>query len=344
MIETKKATFVNGSWWIQTLGTALFSGLAFLLTTLLWELVKPISSPLFLGAIILSAWFFGFRAGIFASILGAIAIDFFFISPTYQLSGGADNVFRLMVFVSEGAILSWLISSRKIIVEKLESSQEELRTLSIHQQTLRETEQKRIALEIHDELGQSLTGLKMEVHLLNRQLSAEDDECSAKAVSQKLNELSKTIDSTISSVRRIATELRPSIIDDFGLIAALEWQTREFERRSGVTCLFNSDTETLELNPESTMTVFRIFQETLTNVMRHAEASTVEVILETSEENIVMRVEDNGKGINPDTVKNGHSLGILGMKERAKLINGEIEIVSDSKGGTRVELRIPVIA
>ena len=344
MMKKENLKFTNDSIWVQTAASFILCGTAFLLTGLLWELVKPLSSPLFLGAIILSAWFFGLRAGILTSILSAAAIDFFFISPAFQISGGMDNVFRLAVFIGEGAILSWLISSRKSTVEKLENSQAELRALSIYQQTLRETEQKRIALEIHDELGQALTGLKMDVHWLNRQMTTHKEGLPADSVSQKLTELSKTIDSTISTVRRISTELRPSIIDDFGLIAAIEWQTREFERKSGVTCLFKSDTETLNLNPESTINVFRIFQETLTNIIRHADASTVEVNFETTGENVVMRVEDNGRGIDVRKAENGLSLGIFGMKERAKLINGEIQIISDADGGTKVELKIPVAA
>lgn len=319
----------------------LFVCVALLITNLVWALiVKPVGSPLFLGAIMLSAWLFGTRPGIFATIVAGFAIDYYLVTPFYEFTGSREEVLRLLLFVGEGTLLSWLISSRKIASEKIKSSQEQLLALSLHQQTMREAEQKRIALEIHDELGQALTGLKMDIHWLNRQISEAEGKVSKEMVSEKLGGILKMTDTTISSVRRIATELRPPVLDDFGLIAALEWQAREFERKTGVTCLFESDVEELNLNTESSTAVFRIFQETLTNITRHANASAVKVNFETLTDQIVMRVEDDGKGIDFDEIKNRKSLGLLGMNERARLIGGEIKIFNGVEGGTTVELKM----
>lgn len=323
-------------------GSALVFVISALLVTLpLWSLVKPLGSPLFLVAIMGSAWWSGFRSGLFATVLSGVTVDYIFISPEYQFVGNWDDILRLSVFVAEGVVLSWLIDTRRIATEKLEKSHEQLQDLSQHQQTLRETEQKRIALEIHDELGQSLTGMKMDVHWLKRQINQSADNLSENSIPDKLSELSQQIDSTISSVRRIATELRPAVLDDFGLIAAIEWQAQEFERKTDVPCLFKSNEEEFDLDAESSTAVFRIFQETLTNITRHANASTIKVSFETSNEQVLMRVEDNGKGIDLDKIKNKKSLGILGMHERARLIGGELNIFKRNSGGTTVELAIP---
>ncbi len=323
-------------------GSALVFVVSALLVTLaIWSLVKPLGSPLFLAAIMISAWWGGFRSGLFATILSGIIVDYIFIAPEYRFVGNWDDILRLSVFIAEGIVLSWLIDTRRIATEKLEKSHEQLQDLSQHQQTLRETEQKRIALEIHDELGQSLTGIKMDVHWLKRQINQPTENLSESSVSDKLSELSKQIDSTISSVRRIATELRPAVLDDFGLIAAIEWQAQEFERKTEVPCIFKYNEENLDLDPESSTAVFRIFQETLTNITRHADASTIKVFFATSNDQFLMRVEDNGKGIDLDKIKNRKSLGILGMHERARLIGGELNIFKRKSGGTTVELAIP---
>jgi signal transduction histidine kinase len=315
---------------------------ALLVTSALWTLVKPLSSPLFLGSIVLSAWWGGLRAGILATILSGLTIDFVFISPQYQFTGQSDNLLRLSVFVVEGTVMSWLISARSTAAEEVKNSREQLLALSLHQQTVREAEQKRISLEIHDELGQALTGMKMEVHWLMRQIKGQGGNGSQPAVTEKLSELSGMIDTTITSVRRISTELRPSILDDFGLIAAIEWQAREFERKTIVPCLLKSDFENLEMDMESSTAVFRIFQETLTNVTRHAGATAVKVYLKSLGERIVMRIEDNGRGIDLNKIKNGRSLGILGMRERARSIGGDLNISGGQHGGTIVELIFPL--
>ena len=146
-------------------GTAILSvGAALVLTLLIWEFVKPLASPLFLVAIVITAWRGGLKAGVFATLLSGLIVDYFFIAPEYQLSGNADDILRLAVFTLEGFALCRLITWRTEAAEKIEYSREQLQALSLRQQTLLEIERKRIALEIHDELGQTLTGLKMEIH------------------------------------------------------------------------------------------------------------------------------------------------------------------------------------
>jgi signal transduction histidine kinase len=335
----------SNSFIIRYGGTFVLVFVALGITLLLWSLlVKPVGSPLFLGAIALSAWLFGFRPGILASVIAGVLIDYFLVEPLHAFNANREEILRVLVFVAEGTFLSWLVSARKIAAEEIRNSREQLLALSLRQQTLREAEQKRISLEIHDELGQALTGMKMEVHWVKRQINEQNDTIFQTAVTEKLTELSKLIDATIVSVRRISTELRPAILDDFGLIAAIEWQAREFERKTDVSCLLKTDVGNLDLDAEATTAVFRIFQETLTNITRHANASLVKVNLKSSGEQILMRIEDNGKGIDLNKIKNGSSLGVLGMRERTRLISGKLNIFKGSDGGTTVELTFPATA
>ncbi|HEX3101577.1 MAG TPA: sensor histidine kinase [Pyrinomonadaceae bacterium] len=316
--------------------------LALGLTEAIWLIVdRPISSPLFLGAIVLSAWLCGFRSGVFAAVISAFIIDYYFVQPIYHFTGDFDEVARLLVFAAEGTFICWLVEVRRTAVEEIKSTGEKLRALTVRQQTLRETEQKRIALEIHDELGQALTGLKMDVHWLNRTIEEQPGDIPKRLLSEKLSELLRLIDTTVSSVRRIATDIRPSVLDDFGLIAAIEWQAKEFERKSGVECVFSSDSDSLNLDSDANTAVFRIFQEALTNVTRHSQASTVHVKIGTADQSVRMSVEDDGVGIDLGTLEHPHSLGILGMQERARLIGATLDIFNGANGGTSIGLTIP---
>jgi signal transduction histidine kinase len=314
---------------------------ALVLTLLIWSLVQPLSTPLFLAAIIISAWKKGFRAGIFATLLSGFAIDYFFTSPEFQFGGTVLEITRIVIFTLEGFILCWLISSRTLAAEEIQTSREHLLALSTYQQTLREEERKRIALEIHDELGQSLTGLKMELHMLNRQIQ---DGChpGSDSINDRIKDLMRLTDNTIGTVRRIATELRPPILDDLGLIAAIEWQLEQFKRRSCLSCQISSNIENLEVKDEFAITVFRIFQESLTNIMRHANADTVTVSLTEKDDNLILRIEDNGDGIKEENIPITKSLGILGMRERARQIGGELRIFKGEEAGTTVLLTVPM--
>jgi signal transduction histidine kinase len=229
----------------------------------------------------------------------------------------------------------WITEKLRTADEAVRSSREELRELTRHQQTLREDVQKRIAREIHDELGQTLTGLKLDIHLIRKRANGD-------AIGGQLEELSSKVDSTIGTVRRIASEIRPSILDDFGLVAAMEWQAAEFERVSGVRCTFVSNVDSVDLDPEICAGVFRIVQEALTNITRHAEATAASITVTASDAEFIVDVEDNGIGFDVSSVARKHSLGLLGMRERARLAGAVLDIRRRSQGGTTVELRVPV--
>ncbi|HEX2639401.1 MAG TPA: ATP-binding protein, partial [Pyrinomonadaceae bacterium] len=188
-----------------------------------------------------------------------------------------------------------------------------------------------------------LTGLKMRLHLLKRQAGSNGAGTNADLGSD-VDELSGMVDSTISTVRRIASELRPSLLDDFGLVAAMEWQAVEFERKTSIPCIFNADTDSLDLGPESNTAVYRILQEALTNAARHSGASRVWVDLLTKADEIVMKVKDDGSGIDLESLARNRSLGIIGMRERSRLLGGEISIDGGDNSGTTIELSIPATA
>lgn len=302
---------------------------------------RPISTPLFLAAIILSTWMGGLRLGIFASVVAGATLDYFFVQPRVGNLDIYDHVIRFLLFAVEGSLLSWLVDNLRLAGDEIIASQAELRELAEQHRSVRDAEQKRIAREIHDELGQSLTSLKLGIHLVRKKISALGGEASELPVLAEIDSLSKQVDGTIGTVRRIATELRPSILDDFGLVAAIEWQTGEFEKKSEIECIFTSNSPAIDLNPEASTAIFRIFQEALTNIARHAKASQVRVRIEHTDGQIKLAVDDNGAGINNEVMKKTRSLGLLGMRERARLINGDINVTNSKDGGTRVELIAP---
>jgi PAS domain S-box-containing protein len=227
------------------------------------------------------------------------------------------------------------IEDRKQAEKALYRSFEQLRALTARLQSVREEERARIAREIHDELGQSLTAIKIELSSLVNERSPGQQRPFRKESVMKL------IDETIQTVRRISTELRPGILDDLGLVAAVEWAAHEFEVRTGTRCHVCLPGADLSLDPEHATALFRILQETLTNVARHASATTVKVRLADEKGDICLEVGDNGKGISPEQLSAANSLGILGMRERALLLGGELAIHGVPGKGTTVQVRIP---
>jgi signal transduction histidine kinase len=332
--------YIEKPFWLRLSIAILLVAAAVILAHGVWLIVdRPINSPLFLAVMILCAWLFGLRVGILTALLSGVAIKYFFVLPYHQFMGDRQDVVRITVFVVEGMLLAWLIHLVRSGSENVRSSREELRALTNRQRTLREDEQKRIALEIHDELGQQLTGLKMDIHYLRNRLSKPENEMSDASVRSSLNDLSEMVDGTIASVRRIASELRPSILDDFGLFAAIEWQLQEFERKTQITGLFRADATEVSWDGEISTSVFRIVQEALTNVARHANATKVQVDLKVTKDNLVVLIRDDGKGIG-SAVKHG-GLGLLGMRERAHLIGGNLKIEDAQGSGTVVRLTVP---
>jgi signal transduction histidine kinase len=229
------------------------------------------------------------------------------------------------------------ISERTRAEAELTRSQEQLRDLASHLQFIREEERTHIAREIHDELGQALTALKMDAHWLNQKLPQDQA-----LLSGKIKSMSRLIDTTVQAVRRISSELRPKLLDDLGLSAAMEWQANEFMSRAGITCDISSEPEDIILDQARSTAFFRIFQETLTNVARHAQATQVEVLLQEFSDTVELVVWDNGQGITESQIANAKSLGIIGMRERVHSLGGELKISGAPARGTTVAVRIPL--
>ncbi|HRI24096.1 MAG TPA: PAS domain S-box protein [Ferruginibacter sp.] len=221
--------------------------------------------------------------------------------------------------------------------ELLQKSYEDIRMLASNLQSIREDERTNIAREIHDELGQQLTGLKMDMHWLSRKISSTDEE-----VTRKMKDGIELVNSTIATVRKIATDLRPSILDDLGLLAALEWQSEEFERRSGTHVVFTNKAGEISVKPATATALFRIYQEVLTNVARHANASQVEATLDSDDKSLYISIKDNGVGFDVDAIKGKKTLGLLGIKERSLLIGGTYEIKSKPGHGSEILISLPL--
>jgi PAS domain S-box-containing protein len=221
--------------------------------------------------------------------------------------------------------------------ELLQKSYEEIRQLASNLQSIREDERTNIAREIHDELGQQLTGLKMDIHWLSRKVKNADDE-----INEKMKESIDLINATITSVRKIATDLRPSILDDLGLLAALEWQGEEFEKRSGTKVKFINKAGDMEVRPEVATAIFRIYQELLTNIARHANAGLVTALLDMEGNILRVSIKDDGVGFNTNTISNKKTLGLLGIKERTLLMGGTYEIKTEPGKGSETIISIPL--
>lgn len=227
---------------------------------------------------------------------------------------------------------------RRRAEERLRDSHEQLRALSVYLQYVREEERTRIAREVHDVLGQALTGLKLDLAWVAGRLPR-----SQRLLLEKLQTMADRVDETIQSIRRIATELRPGILDDLGLVAALEWQANEFQSRTGIECHVTSSLHDTQLDADLNTAFFRIFQETLTNIMRHANATRVEVDSRREGGQVVLTVRDNGRGIAPGEARDRRSIGLLGMEERAGLLGGEFAIAGEPGRGTTVTVKIPLV-
>ena len=220
---------------------------------------------------------------------------------------------------------------------ELAKSREQLRNLSIYLQSVREEESARITREIHDELGQSLSALQMDLSWLSSSMPKEDA-----LISGKVQRMRRLVDTTIDSVHRISMELRPILLDDLGLTAAMEWQLQDFQSRTGMHCEASLDCNESAIKKDLATCLFRIFQETLTNVARHADASRVLVNLNSKGRNLCLKVSDNGRGITPEEINDVKSFGIIGIRERARLWNGMVRIKGLRRKGTTVEVRIPM--
>ncbi len=229
------------------------------------------------------------------------------------------------------------ISSRKQSEEELRQSRRQLRELASYLESAREKERTRIAREIHDELGQALTALKMELHWCIQRLPKDD-----MVLSERAKKLLKLVDENVHLVQRISSELRPGLLDNLGLSAAIEWQAGQLSERTGITFDFLSEPEDIVLDQTRSTALFRIFQETCTNIVRHADATRAEIFLKATPLEVELRVTDNGKGITGKQISNPRSFGLMGIKERSLSLGGEVEISRAESSGTTVRVRIPM--
>jgi PAS domain S-box-containing protein len=234
------------------------------------------------------------------------------------------------------------ITDRKEADDRLKASSEQLRALSASLQSAREKEAARIAHQIHDEMGGILTGLRWELEAIEKMTHEPTNPGQLQAMRDKLSSMMGLTDATINVVRRIASELRPSILDDLGLMEAIEWQTQQFQLRTGIQCQRDSALQSIPLGDQQSTAVFRIVQEALTNILRHAQATRVDIAMRIEDQSFVLTVTDDGRGITAAEMASRDSLGLLGMRERAHLIGGAVDIVGRMGAGTTLSVRIPL--
>ncbi|RME96078.1 MAG: sensor histidine kinase [Verrucomicrobia bacterium] len=226
-------------------------------------------------------------------------------------------------------------------VSELRAAHRRARALARQLVHLREEERRRIAREIHDELGQALSGLKMDVAWLERRLAGVRDPGLAATLRERLGEMARAIDATVQTTRRLCTELRPGVLDDLGLAAAIQWQVREFERRSNLAVKLELPGKMPAVHEATATAVFRVFQEILTNVARHAQASGVSVRLAADGTGVALEVRDDGVGFREDRLQENEALGLLGMRERMALVGGRVVVQSAPGEGTTVRVWAP---
>jgi PAS domain S-box-containing protein len=228
------------------------------------------------------------------------------------------------------------VSERTRVQEKLTRSHDQLRQLSAALQTIREEERTHIARELHDDLGQILASLRMDLTLLQQAVGTPEDSL------HLMRGMEQNLLTAITSLRRIATNLRPRALDEGGLYFALKGLADDFAERYAIPCTLLADEAELRLDDAASTAIFRIVQEALTNIARHAEASSVTMNLFRSNSELLVTIRDDGRGIRPEDMEKAESLGLIGMRERVWAMNGEISITSDEPPGTRVDIVLPV--
>lgn len=238
--------------------------------------------------------------------------------------------------ISKGIIITFLdISDRKNVEKEILAYQEALRNLYSNLESVREKERKAISREIHDDLGQNLTALKIDFKMLKKTISNEDKR------SECLKQIDDLLNSTIHNVREISSNLRPDLLDNLGLEAAIKSHTEKFEKRTGINCVLDIE-EDLDLDESVSIAIFRIIQEAMTNIVRHAEATKISIKINKAENFLVGSIKDNGKGIPNNKLKDPNSLGLISMRERASNLHGKLEI-SSTGGETAINFKIPLI-
>jgi len=257
-------------------------------------------------------------------------IRFLEVFSSYALYAGGPAVLGTCIDMTE---------TRKAN-EAIKKSREELRSLTAYLQNVREEERTRIAREIHDELGQSLTGIKIDISWLKRKLA--DMVKPTDPIQVKIDSLLGLAESVIATTRELSLGLRPGILDDLGLVVAINWEIKRFQEKIGIICTVQSDVEEITIPEKHATTLFRICQECLTNIARHAQATEVKITLMGKGGNLVLEIEDNGKGIATGQIRSPLSLGILGMRERTKNLRGKFSISGVPGRGTTVKVELPI--
>lgn len=257
-------------------------------------------------------------------------------SPTDVEMGRRDEVGKLARAFN--AMFEQVNKAKQGLEQKVTETievNEQLRGLSAYLQNVREDERIHIAREMHDELGQLLTSFKMDASWLRKKLADNNDS----AIKEKLENMLQVIDEAVKFVRKLASELRPSILDDLGLVPALEWHSMEFEKRYNIKTIFKSQVPELSMSSVVATGLFRMYQESLTNVARHSDAKSVTANLRIIHNELILSISDDGKGFDTSQV-NKNTLGLLGMKERAAMIGGKLEIISETGRGTTVIITV----
>lgn len=304
------------------------------------SLVSEILSPfcgrinvglLYLLPVLFGAVISGLGPSLFACFLGVLAFDYLFLPPALSLTPtDPQDYFILAVYVIVAVVTGTMAA-------RLRSEREHLRALMSRIECIREEERTVIAREIHDELGQSLTGIKLDLAQVSKKLPHSEI-----SLIDQIKSLGETVDDTIRTVRRIAADLRPGVLDELGLTAAIEWQVETFAKRIEVEYELSLSLDDACLDRNLSTALFRILQEALTNIARHANAANVKVEVKEEAGFIIMSVEDDGTGAERNEIDVRKSLGLLGIRERAGMLKGEAHISTDKKKGTTLFVKIPV--
>lgn len=242
------------------------------------------------------------------------------------------------IYPSENLITLYTrnVNDEKKREKEMEVINEDLRRLSTHLQQIREEERKMIARDLHDDLGQQLTGLQMDIHWMQKKLQQADP-----LLLNKINEMNEMVDNTIRSFRRILSDLRPAILDDLGMLAAMEWLNQETIKRYPIDIHFQVNTQEIPLSPDAASGLFRIYQEAINNAIKHANAKNITTMIEVTDNQLIMSITDNGRGI-ADAQKQEKGYGLLGIKERTYILGGTFSIQSEKGKGTSLIIHIPL--